>query len=88
MLTPAITKRSNMSPGQSPAGGSYKFKKAKKKLTKEDRLHEAMSEIHKFYSRQHLGRNLEFDYIKEKGIEKGELSILVKDFEIKIPLGK
>ena len=44
--------------------------------------------MHKFYSRQHLGRNLKFDDIKEKGIEKGELNILVKDFDIKIPLIK
>jgi hypothetical protein len=88
MLTPALSKRSNISPGQSPAGGSYKFKKGRRYFTKEDRLKEAFAEMHKFYSRQHLGRNLKFDDIKDKGIEKGELNILVKDFDIKIPLGK
>jgi len=89
MLTPALSKRSNISPGQSPIGGSYKFKKARRpKPTKEDRLQEAFTEMHKFYSRQHLGRNMKFDDIKEKGIEKGELNIFVKDFDIKIPLIK
>lgn len=88
MLTPGAIKRSNLSPGQSPGGGSYKFKKGRRRLTKEDRLQEAFVEMHKFYSRQHLGRNLKFDDIKEKGIEKGELNIFVKDFDIKIPIGK
>ena len=31
---------------------------------------------------------MKFDDIKEKGIEKGELNIFVKDFDIKIPIGK
>ena len=89
MQTPGQqSKRSNLS-GQSPIGGSYKFKRARRgKATKEDRLQEAFTEMHKFYSRQHLGRNMKFDDIKEKGIEKGELNIFVKDFDVKIPLIK
>ena len=31
---------------------------------------------------------MKFDEIKEKGIEKGELNIFVKDFDIKIPIAK